>query len=363
MALRWVSCEAATGRIIADLPDLVETSALKVTIGAYETASVELPIPTAPDDWERATLPGGAVLIAVDEDANGSEVAVWGGLVTKRRRYQAASGSIAAALGLVTGEGYFTRRYVGDKTYTAVDQNTIAADLVASYAGFSTDTAASAMSRDRTYRDDEDATVYTRLTELSGVIGGPEWTVRWMRLTGPVRFAPVFVVRDRLGAGPLAGLRPNAQFTLPGNIIDVESVEDYSHGRGANDVQANGSNQGDMRPQSPHQIAAADERPKFEYRWQPSSSIELVDTLTSHAQRALAVMKDGSNAVVVTAREEMAPKFGIDYQLGDDIAFDVTSPAWPSGMYLTGRCIGFQRSGSTVSPVMAAASLEDGGSV
>ena len=43
MSLRWIACEATTGKIIADLVDLT-AGTLKQTIGRYETATVSLPI-------------------------------------------------------------------------------------------------------------------------------------------------------------------------------------------------------------------------------------------------------------------------------------------------------------------------------
>ena len=125
MSLRWIACEATTGKIIADLVDLT-AGTLKQTIGRYETATVSLPIPTAPDDWQRATAPGYATLIALDGD-----VPVWGGLVTQRQRSADSSGVYTAELSLVTTEGYFDRRYVGNVAYVGGgwDQNSIAANL------------------------------------------------------------------------------------------------------------------------------------------------------------------------------------------------------------------------------------------
>ena len=274
VTLRWVAVEQRTGRIIADLPDL-SAGSLKQTIGRYESTTATLPIPTAPDDWQRATRHGYAALIALDED---DDSPLWGGLVTKRTR----SASGVASLGLVTAEGYLDGVYVGDVAYAGVDQNAIAANLVDAYARpgglpFILDWAASATVRDRTYRDDEDATVYSRLTQLSGVVGGPEWTIGWRHLSSPERYVPVLVVRDRLGAAPPAGLGPAASFDMPGSVISVETVEDYSAGSGANDVTATGQSQGDVRPQSPHQVAADDGRPRREYRWSPSSSTSSVD--------------------------------------------------------------------------------------
>lgn len=362
MTLTWVAVEQSTGRVIADLPGL-SAGTLKQTIGRYESTTAVLPIPTAPDDWQRATRPGYAALIALDGD-----VPLWGGLVTQRKRGADADGGYTASLGLVTAEGYFDTRYVGDWTYTATDQSVIAADLAARWAAgvdglqLVLDYTVSGVNRDRTYRDDEDATLYTRLTQLMGVIGGPEFTVGWQWLHSPERLVPVFRCATRLGAAPLAGLGPNASFELPGSISQVETVEDYSAGKGANDVMAVGSSQGDARPQSPHQFGPADGRPKREFRWSPSSSIIITDTLTAHAQRAVAVLQDGSNAITLTANRADAPRLGIDWGLGDDVAYDIDHPAWPDGLSGVGRAIGWELDDTTVSPILAVTTIENGGS-
>ena len=358
MSLRWIACEATTGKIIADLVDLT-AGTLKQTIGRYETATVSLPIPTAPDDWQRATAPGYATLIALDGD-----VPVWGGLVTQRQRSADASGVYTAELSLVTAEGYLDRRYVGDRTYTANNQEYIVAHLAATYAIpggllFGTDWAASGYPRDRTYRDDEDGTVYARITQLSGVVDGPEWTMQWGHAASPERYFPTLVVRGRLGAAPLAGLQPNAQFLMPGSVITAATVEDYSAGKGANDVMATGSSQGDMRPTSDHQTLT-DLRPKFEFRWSPSSTVTVVDTLNLHAQRALAVLGNGSNAVTLTADSRTAPRLGVDWVLGDDVGYGVEHPAWPDGLAGVGRAIGWERDDTTVTPILAVTELSAG---
>lgn len=364
MTLRWVSVEQATGRIIADLPDLAAET-LKMTMGRYETGTAQLPVPTAPDDWQRATLPGFAALIALDTADNGDDYPVWGGLVVKRAR--AAGGSPAVQLGLVTCEGYLDRRYVGDIAYSGVDQNAIAANLVDVHAGpgaaglpFVLDWSPSATTRDRAYRDDDDRTVYVALTQLMGVIGGPEWTIGWRYLHGPERIVPVLHVRDRLGASPPPGLRPAAWFDMPGCVVDVQTVEDYSTGAGANDVVATGSSQGDTRPESPHQTAPADGRPRHEFRWSPSSSITDTDTLTAHAQRALAVLAQGSATVALTAASAAAPPLGTGWGLGDDIGYAVDHPSWPDGLGGIGRVIGWERTGDTVTPILAVPGISEG---
>lgn len=367
MGLHWVACEMSTGRVIADLPDLRVSSALRQTIGRYETATVELPVVTAPDDWARATLEGFAQLVALD-DSSGQETIPWGGYVSSHKRVAAADSGAVAELSLVTMEGYFDRRVVGDETYTGTEQCAIVQDLAQSYAADSIplqfNVTGGSTLRDRAYADMDDKTLYSALTDLMGVQGGPEWTISWVRLDSPTRYVPVLNVADRLGSAVPAGMAgPGAQFSMPGSVISVELVRDFSAGAGANDVVATAASQNDVRPQSPHQVGVADGRPKFEYRWQPSSSITDVDTLTAHAQRALAAMQSGSVAVTLTSRRSDAvgavvPRLGVDWLIGDDIGYDITHSAFPEGLVGVGRAVGWEIDveADTVAPILLEAS-------
>lgn len=369
MTLRWVSVEARSGKIIADLPDLAQTSPLKLTLGRSETATANLPVSSdSPTDWQLATQPGYAALVALDDTL---DIPLWGGLVTRRER-TGDSGAPVAKLSLSTVEGYFDRRYVGNHTYAAQQQTAIVASLVLAHAGdalglpFQYQTAASAILRDRTYSDLDDMTLYTALTNLMGVINGPEWTVSWMQLTSPVRYVPVLQTADRIGVSPPVGFGPAAEFSMGdmGSVITATTVEDYGRGAGANDVMAVSSSQNDARPQSPHQISADDGRLKFEYRWMPSSSIINVDVLTSHAQRALAILSPGTTTVSMIAQRVeneqryAAPRLGKDWFLGDDAYFDLRHVMWPDGLNGTGRVVGWQLDDVTVAPILALPNLD-----
>ncbi len=130
--------------------------------------------------------------------------------------------------------------------------------------------------------------------------------------------------------------------------------EGYRRGDGANDVMAVSSGSADARPQSPRQVAANDGRPKIEYRWSPSTSITEIATLTGHAQRALAGMKDGTVALAITASREETDSFS----LGDDVGFDLTSLAWPNGISGTARAIGIEITDTTITPVLDVTGIE-----
>jgi hypothetical protein len=368
MALSWVSVNANDGSIIADLPGLIVGGALKRTIGRAETQTATLPLgPSqtpkggtfrrAPRNWRQATRTKAVFLVALDED----EVPVWGGMVTERQTTHASG----VELSLETAEGYFADRYVGNESLNA-PQNTIVKTLVEKYAKTGTRPGipirvqalpGANPARKRDYADKEDKTLGSVLEELSGIIGGPEWTIGWER-DSINRITPVLYVGARIGAAAPVDLNPAAQFYLPGSVRDAVLVESYKRGDGANDVMATSSGAGDARPQSPRQTNPSDLRPTVEFRWSPSSSITATDTLTDHARRALAGMKDGAIALAITATRKNAPRLGSVWDLGDDIGFDLTGPAWPDGVTGTARVLAIEVTDTTVTPILDVRSIE-----
>lgn len=361
MALSWVAVNANNGSIIADLPTLQVSGALKQTLMRYETQTASLPMDGAPSNWREATRKGAVFLVALDEaDENNIRRPLWGGLIIKRQRKVGAG----VVLSLVTAEGYFDRVYVGDETFTARPQNLLVKDLVEKYAKTGAKRGlplrveiigGNGAPRDRTgqdaYTDAADKTLYSILTELSGIIGGPEWTIRWEYVDAST-LGLVVSVGDRIGSPAPAGLNPAAQFYLPGSVTDAELIEGYGTSEGANDVMAVSSGTGTARPQSPHQTNTSDLRPRFEYRWTPSTSITDIGTLTGHAQRALAAMHSGSLALTLTANRQEAPKLGKDWGIGDDIGFDITAQEFPDGLYGTARAVGWEITDTTITPLV-----------
>ncbi|WP_426989681.1 hypothetical protein [Pseudarthrobacter sp. Y6] len=180
MTLSWISVDSNNGSVIADLPTLRVDGALKATLMRYESQTATLPMDQAPPNWRVATRKGAIFLVALDE----SEAPLWGGMVIRRNR-KVGEG---AAMSLVTAEGYLDRVYVGDETFTAEPQNLIVKTLVEKYAKTGSlrglpirveVVGSNGVARDRAYKDSEDKTLYSILTDISGVIGGPEWTIGW----------------------------------------------------------------------------------------------------------------------------------------------------------------------------------------
>ena len=373
----WVSVDARTGAVLADLPDLDTTSSLNAILGQYQTATVTLPLPTAPDGWRRATLPGAAcvVLLAqkVDSSGNptGNPIPLWGALILQRKRGVGDT----VELSVSTLEVYFDRRYVGDITFTSTDQNVVVQTLINDFVldGASgkpgipirVQITGTGPVMTISYADASDKTVYSALTELMGRNGGPEWTVGWEHQSNPERYTPVLYVSTRVGNAAQTGLSPAAVFEVPGPLATADLTEDFSSSSGATDVMAVSTASGNVRPQSAHHTSADTTRPTFEYRYTPSTSIVDTGTLDSHAAAALAIMLNGSTALAITADGESSPILGLDWGIGDDVGFvlgglddngDDTVPGFPGGLQGTGRAIGWQITPSntwTIAPIVS----------
>lgn len=354
MALTWVACWAQSGIVIADLPG-VEPTTVSTTMNGYTTAQAALPLPDAPLAWPQATKPFAAYWVLLDD-----EMPIWGGIVTRRVRSDGDKVTVA----LMDIPGYFLRRYVGDETFSDVDQCEIVETLVDTYVGDSLPIAvsasASATTRDRTYTDASDKTIFSVITELAGVINGPEWRIGWAEGTsgGQVTFTPVLYVADRLGSEPPSGLDPAVTFQAPGAlsnsgaaVTSATVTEGYGAGEGANDTLATSTAISDTRPESAHFTYADPDRLVAEYRFTPSTSITNTDTLDGHAEAALARMQEGRTGAEVSTVYAGDPKIDVDLVLGDTVGLvlggtfndngDPAMPAFPEAYVATARLMGW----------------------
>jgi hypothetical protein len=374
-ALAWVATEMRTGKVIADLPDLASSDGGDLTIavqmGDYQTCTANLPLPTAPENWQRAVKQGASTLVLL-QDGN----PIWGAFVNRLN----LSGGDEAEMSLSTLEGYLDRIYVGDETFTGVGQNTIASTLVNKYAvdgvlgnalpiRVVVTSGGAGTPRDRTYLDTDNKTLYSILQDLAGVDGGIEWTIGWEHLSGPERYTPIFYVGSRLGNPVTPGLSAAATFEMPGPVTDFTYSVDFGDGKGATTVKAYSSGQGSSQPQSAVQSVVDPERPRFEYRWTPSTSITDVATLSSHASSKLGQITGGTTSVSMSAIAAEAPQLFTDWNTGDDIGFAIggldingrnTVPAFPGGKTGIARAIGWTLTLSStpiVTPVLAGSTL------
>jgi len=363
--LEWVACNASTGVVIANLPGLIVPS-VQDAMMSFATATATLVVTDRTDpEWVAATRPGGAYIVLLEDS-----VPTWGGLIASRRK--GTNDLVSLSLGTVAT--YLRRRFVGDTTFTDEDQCAIVEQLVALYGEtdglpFEYDVTASAITRDRTYLDLNDKTVMSAISELAGVENGPEWAITWTTKTVGTQtaYCPKLVVADRLGSTPAAGLGPSATWEFPGAVVDVELTEDYSDGKGANDVMAVSTASMDTRPESVHVLVTDDERPKFEHRFTPSTTITETDTLDAHAARQSAQVGRGTLTLAMTL-DAASARPGIDFNLGDVRGFRIGGDAhpllaYPGGVEGTARVIGYTRTfGSVpqVTPVLSALEVTRG---
>jgi len=360
MALSWVSVSATDGSVIADLPTLTVGGALKRTIGRYESQTAAMPLDKAPANWPTATRNKAVFLVALDEmRGTGTSAPIWGGMVTERTEDEGST----VELSLVTAEDYFNDRYVGDEAFDNIPQNTIVRRLVEKYAAAGgipirvVELPGPNPVREQTYEDAADKTLYSALDELSGLLYGPEWTIVWEWVGD--RLGLVLIVGARIGSPAPTGLGPPVQFHLPGSVQKISIVDSYKRGDGANDVMATSTAGGDdQRPQSPRQVLNGDGRPKVEHRWSPDTSITADEDLAGPAQRALTTMQDGTVALSITAARENAPRIGREWDLGDDIGFDLTTRARPAGIVGTARVMSVEITDTTIVPVLDVTHIE-----
>lgn len=370
--LSWVSVNANTGSIITDLPTLKVDGALKQTLMRYESQTASLPPWAAgaddapPPNWLTATRPGAVFLVALGEpeDNEPRGVPLWGGMVIRRTRVAGRGVSMS----LVTAEAYFDRVYLGDEPFEQVPQNVIVKTLVEKYAATTDESrglpirveiiGGEGEPRDKTtWTAAADKTLYSALQDFAGIIGGPEWTVRWEWVDAQ-KLGLVLSVGDRIGSPPPSGLNPAAQFYLPGPGAKAELSEGYGVDEGANDVMAVSSGVEAARPQSERQRNETDLRPRFEKRWTPETDIKEVSTLNAHALRALLAMQEGSQALALTADREEAPKLGRDWHIGDDIGFSIEAPEFPGGLIGTARSVGWELTETTIAPLIDATTIK-----
>lgn len=351
--LTWYGCNLTTGQIIDEIPEV--RGDIGRIIGAVTTASLEIPIPIAGQSSRRASIMGCTTkwwnfLVAV---ANG--VPVWSGIVTYRSIGSDATIKVTCA----TPEVYFGERYIRDHGWNSLDEAQIMLHLIQDaeqYEGqwrglnLLLDAPNTGVKRERTYFDSENKRVLDGLEELMAIEDGAEWTVDTVWSNEDRQgFRFVFRVRREIGR---RAANPNVQFvaSLPsfdsvsaGNAT-YEQTQDGSNGKQANVVIAYSSGEGDDKPISSRQIdtqqlnAGALVR---EHRYQPSNNITDQRTLDAHARAELARIKLGSEILHIESAYNAEPRLGYDWDLGDDVAWDLKGHAHPDGLIGRGRVVGW----------------------
>lgn len=383
MTLQCVSADLASGTVLADLPavELGDGATLTQTLSNYDTVVARLNLPGAPENWDRATMPGGAVLAFYDDstlpDGTLPQAIEWAGWVPKRHR---DGGVDAVDLSLSTLEKYLDRRYVGDQTITAgTPWATAAAAMVNFWAvtgggsglrGIDLLTAVATapgetLAEDLVWQNTDNVSVFGRLTELTTQYGG-DFTVTWAWGANQATLVPTLYVGPRIGQATMSGMQPAVTFDLPGCITAVTMDEDYGDEFGGNVVTAYSNGQGTYTPYSSPQAASnLLGRPAFELRISPASSVTSTTRLNRFATQQVALTAPGAQPIALTysRSNDTGRKYGVDWQLGDDIGYVIGGyaddgtdlvPAFPNGGITgTGRVTQVEISDSEITPVFA----------
>lgn len=346
----WHSCDLKTGRRQEVLPLVGNPSRLMGAVTTVDLSCDLAALGPGVDFWG-STIPR-RTMLALERrfpDQDTSDIP-WVGVVTTRPE---RGSSQTARLGAASLEHLLERRFVGTHTYNAATGEDDAAVITAligdaNTEGWNIQLDLSGLTTLRRFRTKapERRSVLSCLQELSDLTGGPEWTMNagWNGQDVAVRLT----ARPRLGT---ASTMPNTQFRWPGNVQSYNQSEDHSTGVGANAVTAvtNG-----IGTSTPAVTATSATRIAVEGRWEAVTQRPAARTaadLAASAAADLAMMLDGQSLYTLTADATRAPRFAIDWILGDDVALVVEagaldpagSPSYghPNGLNIIARAIGW----------------------
>lgn len=328
VAIKWLTVEPSTGRIIEELPGVRMNSSLPTIMGR-SGGQVSLSLPIAdrlPDRWELATEPFRTLVVAHYDDDQ--RTVAWVGTVVRRTR--GSGPTIDLELTDVIGWMERSDRMPPDSDYVQWDQCDIVANLLFNFIDLyihgETDVTPSGILRDRDYTQSPDKTRVSAAQDLSAVINGPEWCINY-RWDENGALVPIGTVAQRLGRQAV-GQQPETF-----SNVDWTLVEDYSEGKGATIVTAVGPNEGDRRTEC---YAFANDLInagylRVEYRYTPDTGSNDAKIIQSYADQKLADIKLGTDTYsfsVPLADLNILP--GRDITIGDDVAVDLSNPDLPS---------------------------------
>lgn len=353
MTVYFLACDIKTGATLAELP--LQVSELERALMTVSTASFSLPIadPACPPGWRELVSPWRTIIVAADDSGT-----IWWAGIPQTLTCKATSAVIE--IEAATIESYLARRYVPARRFDQADQcSEIAAWLVASTvdAGIpiDIDAPASGILRDRSYTDDETGTVLQRLTDLAGVIDGPEWWIEttWATPGSQAGIRHVFHTGyPRIG---VASDRPQAVFEMPGGLLDLTYEDRWGEGEAATFVQVAGEGEGETKPISTPHVALSQEwggYPRLELSQSAQNVTELA-TLEAKAEKTLARLSHGTQVLTLEQKLDAHPRVGIDWAMGDDVRVLVETDSLRLDTRL--RLVGWKLAGAmtTVSPIVA----------
>ena len=346
----WHSCDIKTGRRQEVLPLVGSPSRI---MGGVTTVDFTCDLAAVADgiDFWGSTLPR-QTMVALERrfpDQDDSDIP-WVGVITTVP--ERGSGQ-SARFGAASVEQLLEVRKVGTHTFNAgagEDDAAVITALIgdANVEGWNIQLDLTGCTTLRKFRTKapERRTVLACLQELSDLDDGPEWTINagW----SGQNVALTLKARPRLG---LASATPNTQFRWPGVVQSYNQSSDHSTGKGANAVTAVANGEGSSTPSS---TARNEARILVEGRWEADvqhASARTAAELATAAAADLKMMVDGQTLYSVTADATRAPRFAIDWGLGDDVQLVVApgardiggAPSYghPDGLDIIARAIGW----------------------
>lgn len=328
--MRFYVCDIKTGNVIDEYPMEV-TSELSTRLKTYGSGELALLInhEACPRTWREDFVPWRILVLVCDDQ----DRIMWGGVPNTRGTTQ----EDRVTFPMVTLEKYFDRRYMPSAEYEQQDQTSVIARAMAEVCGddligvgLDYDTPASGVLRDRSYYNDEDARILTRIQQLSNVINGFEWTIalEWAD-SDRARVRKIF----RTGYPTLGYVTEEPELTfsvikgVPGPITEFSHESQWGDGEAATYVQAVGDGEGEDKPYSLPYIDSDREAagwPRLEERktWQ---GVTEDATLDQHAQGMRLTYFGGQSVISLTAttREWPTPA---DVNLGDSVRIEVDLP-------------------------------------
>ncbi len=246
------------------------------------------------------------------------------------------TGLAAVTLTMTELPGYLTRRqadWTPTKTYTQVEQVTIAADLAAPLADVGVTIVTSpgpGFLRDRDYPF-LSATRAELLTNLAQVISGPQFRAEYA-LTAHGPACTLRIAYPRVGAAN-SGLG----VVLPGSALSYQGSWDADQLR-TRTYSVGEAPQDDSATEQPKPVAVVD-RPQADLPrldmvddW---PGVTLTSTLTERANTA--ATQQAVPALKLTAGPTESTPDIRSYGVGDDVTVRVTSPLLPDGLTVTGQ--------------------------
>lgn len=319
--MRFIICDLRTGRVLDELPLLIEDDLTRQLKGVGEGKFLA---PFFDNEgrlfrnryWEKLIIPWKTMVLVCTE---GGRI-IWSGIPNE----SSVPGAAGMDIPCRTAEEYLLRRYMPNAEFLDVDQaNIFAAMITAANAqgiGFEVDAPATGVLRERIYRDAENVRIGDRLAELSNAAPGFDWTVdiEWED-AGQSRVRKIARMRPTMGNRTD---NPEHAFTSGVNVRSIVPESRWGQGDAATHVTAVGDGEGESRLISAPGIDAIREAagwPRLEER-RNFSGVSDEDTINAHMVRMKTAFFGGQQLVTLDA---LMPREGefftgpADLSLGD----------------------------------------------